>query len=103
MAWVAVAAGPDPAFCGVARYARTTAADTEAEWAIVLADAWQSRGLGTRLMEKLIAGARADGVRTLSDIAFGSNIAMLALARKLGFTLSRDAHDATLTRMTLEL
>ena len=100
-AWVAVTPGPDAvAICGVVRYFQD---GDVAEWAIVLADAWQGRGLGTKLLAKLIDSARAAGVAVLSDITFATNAPMIGLARKLGFTIAREPADATLTRMTLVL
>ena len=53
-----------PLQIGVARYVvdRTAAAESDAhpcaEFAIAIADAWQNRGLGTRLMTHLIDSAR---------------------------------------------
>ncbi len=85
--------------CGVARYVRDGAS---AEWAIVLADAWQRRGLGEALLTRLIDRARRAGIERLSDVTFVDNVGMLHVARKLGFHLSRD-QDATLTRLTLFL
>ena len=86
--------------CGVVRYVRD---GPSAEWAIVIADDWQGRGLGEALLRKLIDGARAVGIETLSDITFATNAGMLALARKLGFAITRETGDATLNRMTLDL
>lgn len=86
--------------CGVARYVRD---GLRAEWAIVVADAWQGRGLGEKLLRRLIDSAREAGVETLSDITFATNAGMLALARKLGFAITREPGDATLARMTLVL
>ena len=103
-AWIAVAHDDGHAsMCGVARYVRDGASAEEAEWAIVLADAWQRRGLGEALLVRLIDSARRAGVERLSDVTFVDNTGMLRLARKLGFRLSREVHDATLTRMTLQL
>lgn len=86
----------------VARYVRNEE-DTEAAFAIVVGDAWQGTGLGTRLMRKLIAAARAAGVRRLADVTLSTNEGMRALSRKLGFTIQRDPHDATVTNLTLDL
>ena len=69
----------------------------------MLADAWQRRGLGEALLVRLIDSARRAGIERLSDVTFADNAGMLHVARKLGFRLSREAHDATLTRMTLRL
>ena len=100
-AWIALT-GDDGAgaMCGVARYVRD---GPVAEWAIVLADAWQRRGLGRKLLTKLIESARRAGVERLSDVTFADNLAMLQVARRLGFGLSRDADDVTLTRMSMDL
>lgn len=87
---------------GVARYV-LDADGAACEFAIVIADAWQGRGIGRRLLEKLIAVARARGVPRMYGDVLATNASMLALARKLGFTLGRVPEDATLTRVTLEL
>jgi len=101
MAWIAVAGEPGgETMCGVARYVRT---GDEAEWAIVVADAWQGRGVGRKLLGKLVDSARGAGIRVLSDVAFSTNTGMHALAMRLGFTLRPEPGDATLTRMTLRV
>ena len=87
---------------GVARYAPTVDADAppgRAEFAIVLSDAWQGRGLATQLLGRLIDAAATAGVRELADITLYDNAAMIGLARKLGFTVQRDPGDAHLTRL----
>ena len=87
---------------GVVRYVRE-AAPERAEIAIVLADDWQGRGLGTRLLLDLIAAAREAGVRYLTGTALSTNEAVLALGRKLGFRLAADGRSATVTHLTLDL
>jgi acetyltransferase len=87
---------------GVARYVREKQGDA-AEFAIVLADAWQGRGIGRRLMEKLIEVARGRGVRQLYGEILALNQPMLGLMRRLGFHLERNPDDATVTRATLSL
>jgi len=86
---------------GVARYARDKE-PTRAEFAIVIADAWQGRGIGRRLLEKLIEIARARGVRQLYGDILGTNRPMIEFVHRLGFTLGRH-EDPTLTRATLVL
>lgn len=86
---------------GVARYVRDKSGDA-AEFAIVIADAWQGRGIGSRLVGKLIDTARRRGVRRLYGDILAINRPMLELVRKLGFTLERH-EDPTLTRASLEL
>ncbi len=90
---------------GVARYVRGDTPETAqvAEFAIVIADAWQHHGVALRLMRRLIDAARAAGVRQLDDITFYDNTAMLALARKLGFGVQRDPGNPNVTRLRLTL
>lgn len=86
---------------GVARYALEP--DGGCEFAIVVADAWQGRGIGTRLLEHLAEAARARGVARLTGHVLSTNAGMIRFARGLGFTARRDPEDATLTRVSLEL
>ena len=90
---------------GVARYVRGDTPETAhiAEFAIVIGDAWQQRGVALKLMRKLIDAAAAAGVKQLADITLYDNIGMLALARKLGFKLQRDPGNPNVTRLRLAL
>lgn len=74
-----------------------------AEFAIVIADAWQGRGLGLRLMQRLIEAARAHGLRRLVGTTLSDNTGMLQLARHLGFVLTREPGLASVTDLTLDL
>lgn len=86
---------------GVARYVLD--ADNEsAEFAIVVADSWQGRGIGTRLLRKLIDVARRRGLKRLYGDVLGMNRPMLDFVRKLNFTLGRH-DDPTLTRASQDL
>ena len=88
---------------GVARYVKDESAPGEAEFAIVLADDWQGRGLGTQLLASLLAAARAHGVRRAVATTMSTNEAMLALARRMGFTLAPNPASPSITNLTLEL
>ena len=103
MALVAVVdeGGHDRAI-GVARYAADPA-DEGCEFAIVVADVWQHRGLGSRLMTALIEAARDRGLRRMHGPVLAENVAMLALMEKLGFAIQADSEDATLRIVTKEL
>jgi acetyltransferase len=87
---------------GVARYVRD-ADGRAAEFALVIADTWQDRGIGRRLMGKLIAVARGRGLERIYGDVLTTNLRMLAFCRKLGFAMRRHPEDATVTRVTLEL
>jgi len=87
---------------GVARYVRDKD-NGAAEFAIVVADAWQGRGIGRRLLERLIEAASNHGIRRLYGDILALNQPMLKLLRKLGFRLGRNPDDATLSRATLDI
>ena len=88
---------------GVARYVKDESVPGEAEFAIVLADEWQGRGLGTKLLASLLAAARNNGVRRAVATTISTNEGMLALARRTGFTLAPDPASPSITTLTLEL
>ena len=88
---------------GVARYVKEESSPSDAEFAIVLSDDWQGRGVGTRLLASLLLAAKRDGVRRLVGTTMSENRGMLALGRKLGFRLAPDPGSATITNLTVEL
>ena len=87
---------------GVARYVKESPAG-DAEFAIVLSDDWQGRGLGTRLLASLVAAAKSQGVRRLVGTTHADNGGMLALASKLGFKADLDPRLAMIANLTLDL
>ena len=91
---------------GVARYVQDKTTDERiapCEFAIVVADAWQGRGIGSNLLRKLIDVARNRGVPELFGEILATNHGMLMMVKKLGFHTERHPGDATVTRATLEL
>ena len=103
MAFVAtVREGGREAEIGVARY--VTNPDGEScEFAVVIADGWQRRGLGRRMMAQLIAVARARGLRTMVGHVLAENRGMLTLCQKLGFGVGDSAEGPVVKRVTLAL
>lgn len=89
-------------FVGVGRYV-VDAATLSADVALVLADAWQGRGLGRRLLATLLEHAQAAGVREAVGIVLASNKAMLRLARSMGFAVTAEPGDATVVRIRQDL
>ena len=73
---------------GVARYVKESSPG-DAEFAIVLSDDWQGRGLGIKLLGSLLAAAKNNGVRRLVGTTMSENRGMLALGRKLGSSFRR--------------
>jgi len=60
---------------------------------VLVSDAYQRRGVGTLLLEKLLEVGRAEGLRRITaDILF-DNYPMQRISRGLGFELRRDTQD----------
>ena len=61
-------------------------ADREtAEFAATIADPWQGKGLGEKLITRAIEIARENGVKVLRGDVLAANAPMLGLMKKLGF------------------
>jgi acetyltransferase len=72
----------------VARYSMNPDGES-CEFALVVADAWQRKGIGTRLVTMLMEAARARGFRVMEGQVLAENAAMLTLVRRLGFDVKR--------------
>lgn len=73
------------------------------EFAIVVADAWQHKGLGARLMQALMAAARASGIRVMYGEVLASNHKMLQLMARVGFSAHFDEQDPRNMRVEINL
>jgi len=89
-------------FIGVGRYV-ADAVKSSAEVALVLADAWQGQGLGRRLLETLLEHAASAAIREAVGVVLATNVAMLRLARSLGFAVTAEPGDATVMRIRRDL
>jgi RimJ/RimL family protein N-acetyltransferase len=76
-------------FVGVARYGVTDAAGT-AELGVSVADEWQRCGIASLLMQQLIRYAREHDISRMTGLVLPDNLAMIALARRLAFTVRYD-------------
>lgn len=87
---------------GVARYS-VSADGQSCECAIVIADAFQGLGLGTLLMNHLIAIARSRGIGEMISLDAAENFPMRDLALALGFRREADPEDGSqvIHRLTL--
>jgi RimJ/RimL family protein N-acetyltransferase len=91
-----VAAGPDGALVGVARYACSPGSG-EAEIALVVEDAWQNRGLGTILLSALLAHAESRGITRFLAYVLADNHRMLRLVGRLGVVTGRSLAEGVVT------
>jgi len=89
-------------FVGVGRYV-VDGATPGAEVALVIADAWQGRGLGRRLLATLIEHAQSAGVQQIVGVVLATNGAMLGLARSMSFSVNTEPEDATVLRIRRDL
>jgi acetyltransferase len=77
---------------GVARLWRIPGT-TQAEFAVVVSDRWQRRGVGTRLLRRLVEVGRAEGIIRIAGNILTENTAMRGLCERVGFKLHRLAGE----------
>ena len=87
---------------GVCRYAVNPDGES-CEFAIVVADDWQHRGLARKLMGILIETARSKGLHYMNGVFLANNERMLRFVQGLGFILSNDPEDSTVKLGVLSL
>ena len=78
-ALVACPADDPDRIVGIARYVRLLDDRAAAEFAIVIEDEYQGRGLGTLLARELATAARATGIRRFTAVMLADNAAVLRL------------------------
>lgn len=86
---------------GVVRFDHETGQD-RAEYAAVIADAWQHRGLGGRLTRCLVPAALARGIHWFDAFVLPDNWAMIRLFERLGLPLTVHLEEGDL-RVALDL
>jgi GNAT superfamily N-acetyltransferase len=87
---------------GVARFAAAPGAG-ECEFAVVVADRWQQKGIGTRLMGHLIEAARSRGLRKIFSNDAADNHRMRRFAEHLNLGHQADPQDPHQVIYSLEL
>jgi acetyltransferase len=87
---------------GVARY--TTNLDkTSCEFALVVSDQWQSRGIAHHLMRNLMDVARDRNLERIQGQVLSKNSRMLDLMTSLNFSISNDPDDTAVKRVERRL
>jgi RimJ/RimL family protein N-acetyltransferase len=69
---------------GVARYVRLNEDPGAAEFAILVGDAYQGRGIGTALADELTDRAQAAGLERFTALVLHDNVAAQALIARIG-------------------
>ena len=104
MALIAVVE-PDPGVETQVAVARYTAYPDKrsCEFAIVVADDWQGRGIGTHLMQSLMRVAKSRGINLMEGEIIAGNAHMRALMRRLGFKVRANPDDEGVVQAIREL
>ena len=84
---------------GVSRYI-TNPDQTSCEFALLVADEFKGKGLGSRLMESIMDVARDKGLAEIEGLVLAKNSDMLDLMKNLGFTSKRYADDPDFNLVT---
>jgi acetyltransferase len=87
---------------GVARYV-IDPDRANCEFAIVVGDTWQKRGIGTRLMKALISHLQVSGVKQISGTVLKSNSAMRQFITQMGFSETNVPDDSSILLVTKHL
>jgi acetyltransferase len=90
--------GSEPQIVAVGRLSRDRSQKEYGEFAIVIADSFQGRGIGTELMARLIEIGHKEGIRKLTAAMFNSNTPMMGLSRRFGFQFALQDGIVTATR-----
>jgi GNAT superfamily N-acetyltransferase len=98
-ALVALPSDSDNEAIGVARFVRVS--ENVAECAIVVADDWQNRGLGSALLERLVQRAHEEGVERFTALVLAENTDALRLLERLGDTVRHS--DGSQLELEIEL
>lgn len=86
--------GADREIIGVARLSKLPGTN-DSEFAILVSDEHQNKGLGSRLLGMLVQIARDERLARISADILAENQEMQRVAQKLGFRLTRDLEDST--------
>jgi acetyltransferase len=81
-----------PEIVAVGRLSRTPGEST-AEFALLVSDRWQRRGLGTELLRRLVAIGRSEGVTAITASILPDNRDMQRLCQRVGFELRHTPED----------
>ena len=80
---------------GVGRLTKTHGS-SEAEFAVLVSDECQGKGLGTELLRRLLEVAREEKLSRVTGYILPENVEMARVCEKLGFQLRRSVEDLTL-------
>jgi acetyltransferase len=103
IALVAFLAGDPESIVAVARCVRLPEAPDTADFAIVVGDPLQGRGLGSLLARELATAARSAGIRRFSATMAGENVAVRRLIAHFTQTLEHDEISGGVREVVVKL
>jgi acetyltransferase len=83
-----------PEVVAVARLSKLPGGD-EGEFAMLVSDQWQNRGLGTQMLRMLLGVAKDEHLRRVGADVLAENLEMQRVCEKLGFVIRRELGEAT--------
>ncbi len=86
---------------GVARFVRDLDDPCAAELAVVVADDFQGRGIGTLLIDALVVVATDQGVERMTGFMFAENNPMIRIFKRLGAVTKPDSPGVLSASLTL--
>ena len=92
----------DETLLGVARYVATPK-EGGAEFAVVVADAWQNRKIGTNLLQGLIEVAKNNGIETFRGLIMQENRKALGIIRNSGYKYTESAYEPGIRQVEFRL
>jgi acetyltransferase len=100
---IAIATGTDnqSLIAGVGRLSKLHGSN-EAEFAMLISDQYQRRGLGTELLRRVTEIGNAEGLQRISALVLRENNEMQAVGRRLGYTI-RSTDDPAVVLASKEL
>ncbi|RJP17427.1 MAG: N-acetyltransferase [Candidatus Abyssobacteria bacterium SURF_5] len=87
----------------VGRYTLEKDNPDEAEFAIVVQDSYQKRGIGTEVLRHLAHVAKLQGVRVIVGYIMNENVRMFGVLRKSGLIMSKHNWDRGVTRVDIPI
>mgnify|MGYP001495097692 CR=1 FL=1 len=85
--------GGEREILGIGRLSKTPGRD-EGEYAILITDAWQRKGLGSKLLSLIVDIARREKLRRVFAEILPDNLEMIHLSEKIGFSMKRSLTSA---------
>ncbi len=73
----------------------------KAEFALIIADSWQGRGLGSQMTDYMITIAKEMGFQKLFALLYTHNVQMEGILRRRGFLFRAEGYDTNLATLDL--